>query len=94
MEEWLQNTNPFLAVEALRNNDIPCMVINATDDIVCDIFNFYENERLLLKSINNCLFFITPWGSHCCSFGWNGKSVWNNMIADFLESCNDIFPPP
>ena len=59
-EDYYANCNPMVSVDEIKN---PCLFINAEDDPLCVIENFYENKTFIDKS-KHCIVAVTKTGSH------------------------------
>ena len=82
-EDYYANCNPMVSVDNIRN---PCLFINAEDDPLCVIENFYENKVSVDKS-QHCIVAVTKTGSHLPFFeGWLMKNWADRATYEFFDA--------
>lgn len=78
-------TNPIYVFENVK---VPLLILNAEDDPICHIKNFYPYEKTI-QLMDYVAVVTTKKGSHCGFYeGINTRSWAAKLIADFLQKYN------
>lgn len=81
-ESYTQATNPIYVFENIK---IPLLILNAEDDPVCHIKNFYPYQQTI-ESMDDVAVITTKKGSHCGFYEGLHSSSWaTKLISDFLK---------
>lgn len=84
-ESYSLATNPIYVFENIR---VPLLILNAEDDPVCHIKNFYPYEKTI-KSMDYVAVVTTKKGSHCGFYeGLTTRSWAAKLMSDFLKKYN------
>lgn len=81
-ESYTQATNPIYVFENIK---VPLLILNAEDDPVCHIKNFYPYQQTI-ESMDDVAVITTKKGSHCGFYeGLHSRSWATKLISDFLK---------
>lgn len=84
-EYYCRATNPIYVFENIK---IPLLILNAEDDPVCHIKNFYPYQETI-QSMDYVAVVTTKKGSHCGFYeGLNTHSWAAKLMTDFLKQFN------